>query len=79
MTDTYPESLNCDIHTHYCIAKADTGASNHYWMKKDGNILKNVQEAPGTPYNFPIVKSYIPRLEGKYLSPKNYLKTQKKP
>ena len=53
MTDTYPESLNCDIHTHYCIAKADTGASNHYWMKKDRNVLKNVTLAPGPSVQLP--------------------------
>ena len=53
MTDTYPESLNCDIHTHYCIAKADTGASNHYWMKKNGNVLKNVTLAPGPSVQLP--------------------------
>ena len=53
MTDTYPESLNCDIHTHYYTAKADTGASNHYWMKKDGNVLQNVTLAPGPSVQLP--------------------------
>ena len=53
MTDVYPENLNCDLHTRYCIAKADTGASNHYWMKKNGNVLKNVTLAPGPSVQLP--------------------------
>ena len=46
MTDQHPENLE-NNHTHYCIAKADTGASNHYWRGKDDSILQQVINQPG--------------------------------
>ena len=53
MTDKYPESLDCHKNNHFCIAKADTGASNHYWRKSDKHILKNIKNKTGPSVQLP--------------------------
>ena len=44
MTVSMLENLKNTKSTSYnnelCVAKGDTGASHHYWMKKDAKILK---------------------------------------
>ena len=34
-------------HHNYCIAKGDTGASSHYFMAKNKNILKDITQVKG--------------------------------
>ena len=43
MTAQKPEKLKTSDanSTLYCVAKGDTGATNHYWRTQDKNILKN--------------------------------------
>ena len=53
MTDKYPESLDCHKNNHFCITKADTGASNHYWRKSDKHILKNIKNKTGPSVQLP--------------------------
>ena len=39
MTDTYhPDNLDHN-NVQYILAKADTGASNHYWRQKDKDFF----------------------------------------
>ena len=33
--------IRCQLATIGCIVKGDTGASSHYWMKKNHKILKS--------------------------------------
>jgi hypothetical protein len=54
MKDTYPDNFykkSNDI--HYCIAKGDTGASSHYFMTKNKNILQNIKQINGPPVLLP--------------------------
>ena len=37
----------------YCVAKGDTGASQHYWMKQDENLLKNITQIESTAVQLP--------------------------
>ena len=53
MTDTYhPDNLD-NNNVQYILAKADTGASNHYWRQKDKDFLKNVKMKQGPPVQLP--------------------------
>ena len=36
-----------------CIAKADSGASNHFWREKDAHILDHIKEEIGPPVKLP--------------------------
>ena len=36
-----------------CVAKGDMGASSHYWMTKDKNILKNTKNIQGPSVQLP--------------------------
>ena len=53
MTDSHPDILDNNETVHYCITKADTGATNRYWRKKDISILENVTEKRGPPVQLP--------------------------
>ena len=37
----------------YCIAKGDSGASNHYWRPSDKDVLKNTQTISGPVVQLP--------------------------
>ena len=46
-----PDNLNKNVTFNedtICVAKGDTGASSHYWMTKDKNILENTKKHTGT-------------------------------
>ncbi len=46
MTAQKPEKFKLNVaNTTYCVAKGDTGATNHYWKPQDKNILQNIKKA----------------------------------
>ena len=55
MTATKPENLKTiqSESTLYCMAKGDTGATNHYWRSQDKNILKNRKKGPEIAVQLP--------------------------
>ena len=47
MTDNnHPDNLDFN-NSNYIIAKAGTGASNHYWRQKDTEILNKLTKKRG--------------------------------
>ena len=53
MTDNnHPDNLDFN-NSNYIIAKADTGASNHYWRQKDTEILNKLTKKPGPSVQLP--------------------------
>ena len=77
MTDEIPDKLNCK-NKHLCIAKADTGASNHYWRVQDQHYLHDIKNAQDRQYNFPTVKSYTPQQMHNSPSHRNFQNVQNK-
>ena len=76
MTDQHPENLDIN-HTHYCIAKADTGASNHYWREIDDNILQQVVNQPGPSVQLPNSEIIHSTARGEIPLPPEFSKTAK--
>ena len=37
----------------HCIAKGDSGASQHYWREHDVDVLDTIHEEPGPPVTLP--------------------------
>ena len=49
-----PDNIKNTInHTITCVAKGDTGATSHYWMKQNSSILKNKQKVKGISVQLP--------------------------
>ena len=47
--DNFKKNVNND----YYIAKGDTGASSHYYMTKNKDVLKDIQQIQGPPILLP--------------------------
>ena len=78
MTASTPDNLKHTTTISYnnemCVAKGDTGASHHYWMKKDDKILKNLTKIDGPRVQLPNNELISATVQGelplsKYLSP----------
>ena len=78
MTASTPDNLKHTTTISYnnemCVAKGDTGASHHYWMKKDDKILKNLTKIDGLRVQLPNNELISATVQGelplsKYLSP----------
>ena len=52
MTDEIPDKLNYK-NKHLCIAKADSGASNHYWRVQDQHRLHDMKKCAGPSVQLP--------------------------
>ena len=53
MTANTPENLKkVDYNTH-CVAKGDTGATSHYWMSNNKNLLQNIRNTNEIPVQLP--------------------------
>ena len=55
MTDENPNKLKLK-NKHFCIAEADTGASNHYWRVKDQHILHEIRKDAGLSVQLPNIQ-----------------------
>ena len=55
MKATQPENIKNEVinNTITCVAKGNTGATNHYWMKQNSSILQNKQNATGISVQLP--------------------------
>ena len=54
MKDFTPDNLNNISHDNtYCVAKGDTGATSHYWMEENKDILMNNSKINGPPVQLP--------------------------
>ena len=55
MTADKPENIKNNVSniTDYCVAKGDIGATSHYWMNQDRNVLKNIKKVRNISVQLP--------------------------
>ena len=55
MTADKPDNIKNNVSnvTDYCVAKGDTGAISHSWMKQDRNVLKTIKKVRNISVQLP--------------------------